>query len=169
MNVVPASTRSPSRRYWTWLLCWAVLTIVVASVVIAVLLGNSYLHRREAVMEDAIATFGLRAVQTRAFSPLWVRDLIGVNQYPNGWDTVVSISLDDSTTSDDDLANVAADLARFRDVQGLGLSYTKITDRGLTHLKHLSQLEYIDLSGTQVTDAGVTDLRLALPRLTIEK
>jgi len=147
----------------------ASLAIFIASVVIAVLLGNSYRQRREAVMEDAIATFGLRAVQMRPLSPRWVRDLIGVNQYPNGWDTVTAISLDDSTTSDDDLSDVAAGLERLPDVRGLGLANTRITDRGLMHLKHLSQLEYISLSGTQVTDAGVTDLKLALPLLTIAK
>lgn len=167
MNV-PAS-KSPLRRNWTRLLLLASLAIFVASVVVAVLLKNSYLRRREAIMEDAIATFGWRAVQAAEFSPRWARDLIGVNQYPNGWDTVIAISLDDSTTTDDDLADVAEGLKRLPDVRGLGLNNTMITDRGLTHLKHLSQLEYISLSGTRVTDAGITDLKLALPRLTIEK
>jgi Leucine-rich repeat (LRR) protein len=49
----------------------------------------------------------------------------------------------------------------------LTLAGTRVTDRGLAHLKRLTKLSSLNLSGTQVTDTGVKKLMQALPSLRI--
>ena len=44
---------------------------------------------------------------------------------------------------------------------------SRLTDKGLQHLKRLSQLQTLDVSGTKVTDAGTDDLQRALPKVKI--
>ena len=45
------------------------------------------------------------------------------------------------------------------------LSFTKVTDAGLVHLKGLTNLRSLDLGDTEVTDAGLVHLKgLANPR-----
>ena len=46
-------------------------------------------------------------------------------------------------------------------------AFTQVTDRGLVHLKELTNLSHIDFSFTGVTDAGAKELKLALPNVTI--
>src|SRR5438876_851517 len=48
-------------------------------------------------------------------------------------------------------------------VIAVNLTGTKVTDTGLTELKHLKQLTYLYLGITKVTDDGVADLQKALP------
>jgi hypothetical protein len=166
----PATAVTRERhRFAIRLLLWALLAAVGISGAIFVFLGVTQLNHRKRIMADAFATFGWRAVQREGHYPLWARSLIGADRIPNGWETVTVISFDDSDVSDDDLANVAANLQRFPDVRALGLDNTKITDDGLEHLKQLSNLKIITLSGTQVTDTGVAKLQRALPRLVIHK
>src|SRR5262249_5794593 len=43
-------------------------------------------------------------------------------------------------------------------LRGLVLSNTKITDKGLKHLKNLADLQTLLLSNTKVTDTGLRDL-----------
>jgi hypothetical protein len=157
------------RRFSFRLLLWALLAAVVISGAVFAFLGITQLNHRKRIMADALASFGWRAVQTEVHYPLWARSLIGADRIPNGWGTVTVISFDDSDVSDDDLANIAANLQRFPDVRALGLDNTKITDDGLEHVKRLSNLKIITLSGTQVTDMGVADLQRALPGLVIHK
>jgi hypothetical protein len=40
----------------------------------------------------------------------------------------------------------------------LHLEKTKITDKGLVHIKGLVNLEYLNLYGTEITDAGLANL-----------
>ena len=54
-------------------------------------------------------------------------------------------------------------------LNALGLSYTKITDAGLVHLKGLTKLETLDLFNTKITDAGVKSLKEALPDCRISR
>ena len=52
-------------------------------------------------------------------------------------------------------------------VMGVDLSYTKVTDAGLEHLKGLTNLLSLNLKRTKVTDTGVKKLQHALPRCEI--
>ncbi len=56
-----------------------------------------------------------------------------------------------------------------RPVIELRLSYTKITDAGLVHLKGLTNLKTLWLFSTKVTDAGVKKLQAALPKCKISR
>jgi len=49
-------------------------------------------------------------------------------------------------------------------LERLSLANSAVTDKGLIHLRHLSQLRELDLAGTHITDEGLAHLR-ALPRL----
>ena len=47
------------------------------------------------------------------------------------------------------------------------LDGTKVTDKGLSHLRELKQLQFLSLFETRVTDAGVAALQKSLPRASI--
>ena len=44
-------------------------------------------------------------------------------------------------------------------LQSLNLTYTKVTDAGLAHLKGLTRLQSLQFEATQVTDAGLKHLK----------
>jgi len=44
-------------------------------------------------------------------------------------------------------------------LESLYLAFTKVSDKGLLHLRALTSLELLDLSGTNVTDAGLEHLK----------
>jgi len=48
-------------------------------------------------------------------------------------------------------------------LEGLDISFTKVTDAGLEHLMGLTQLQKLTLSGTAVTETGVKRLVQTLP------
>src|SRR3954469_25285428 len=52
-------------------------------------------------------------------------------------------------------------------VVGVGLSYTRITDAGLAHLKGLTTLESLDLTATRISDAGVKEFHRLMPKVKI--
>ena len=52
-------------------------------------------------------------------------------------------------------------------LEDLELSDTQVTDAGLTHLKGLSRLTYLNLKGTKVTIQGIKELQEALPNCDI--
>jgi hypothetical protein len=54
-------------------------------------------------------------------------------------------------------------------LQSLDLSYTRITDAGLEHLRGLTNLALLNLRDTQVTDGGVKKLEEALPNCKINR
>ncbi len=54
-------------------------------------------------------------------------------------------------------------------VFGLDLTYTKLTDAGLAHLKGLTKLEELWLKFTKVTEADVKSFPQALPSCSIER
>ncbi len=61
--------------------------------------------------------------------------------------------------TDADLGELRKHLEKLPNLQGLDLSYTKITDAGLDHLKGLTSLERLYLRDTKVTDAGLERLQ----------
>ena len=50
-------------------------------------------------------------------------------------------------------------------LKGLSLAGCSITDRGLTHLEGLLELEYLSVRRTGVTDEGLAALKRNLPKL----
>lgn len=52
-------------------------------------------------------------------------------------------------------------------IRDLALENAAITDAGLTHLKALSYLENLNLKGTKITDAGNQDFQKALPKVKV--
>ena len=57
----------------------------------------------------------------------------------------------------------AKQLAALPDIKWLVLMDTHITDRGLSHLMNLKQLERLDLEGSSVTASGVAKFNAASP------
>ena len=57
-----------------------------------------------------------------------------------------------------DKLSFAFALAGLKQLQGLSLIYTRVTDGGLKHLAGLKRLQDLYLIGTQVTDAGLKHL-----------
>jgi hypothetical protein len=49
-------------------------------------------------------------------------------------------------------------------LEALVLCETRVTDRGLQHLRHLRALNAVFLENTGVTDEGVGSLKASLPR-----
>ena len=62
----------------------------------------------------------------------------------------------------------AKPLSQMSTLQSLGLVHCEFTDRGLSELKPLQQLKYLNLQGTKVTAAGVADFQKALPECRID-
>ena len=54
------------------------------------------------------------------------------------------------------------------ELNSLMLAGTQVTDKGLVHLKGLTNLKSLNLMNTQVTHAGVADLQKALPKCKID-
>ncbi|WP_159475419.1 c-type cytochrome domain-containing protein [Dyadobacter sp. 3J3] len=50
------------------------------------------------------------------------------------------------------------EIGKLKNLNKLHLEYTAVTDEGLTSLKDLQYLEYINLVGTKITDAGLKNL-----------
>lgn len=69
---------------------------------------------------------------------------------------VSAVLLASSQVTDADLAMVLDNLVTLR---SLSLNCTHITDKGLEHLKGLSQLTYLDLACLNMTDAGLKNLQ----------
>jgi serine/threonine protein kinase/Leucine-rich repeat (LRR) protein len=81
---------------------------------------------------------------------------------------MLSVNLGRTQVTDDGLAIVG----EWRRLQvGLILTQTAITDKGLSHLKNLSELRQLDLSETKITDAGLPHLQnlKALQTLDVRK
>jgi internalin A len=58
---------------------------------------------------------------------------------------------------------------RLTKLSDLDLSFTEITDAGLTHLTALTKLSSVELDGTGVTETGRKALEEALPRLSLNR
>jgi internalin A len=58
-------------------------------------------------------------------------------------------------------------LARLKRLQNLDLTGTKVTDAGLKRLAKLKELQKLDLTWTKVTDQGVENLKKAMPGLEV--
>ena len=65
---------------------------------------------------------------------------------------------------DDKALEYVSNLPQLRE---LHLTSKGITDGGLTHLEHMSQLEMLSLCETQVTEQGVRTIQKALPNCRI--
>ena len=72
---------------------------------------------------------------------------------------VVSVNLGGASYPANSDDGVHVYLQGLRNLQTLGLSRTKVTDKGLVHLQGLTKLEKLGLSGTRVTDAGLVHLK----------
>ena len=62
---------------------------------------------------------------------------------------------------------MAERLGALPELRVLLMSYTGISDEGLTHLRTLKRLETLDIRKTRVTAAGVKQLQEAIPDCTI--
>jgi hypothetical protein len=49
----------------------------------------------------------------------------------------------------------------------LSLANTDVTDKGLVHIKGLTNLTVLRLQQTKITDAGIAELKKALPKCSI--
>ena len=64
---------------------------------------------------------------------------------------VTGLHMQDSRVTDDGLMH----LAKVNNIGHIVLRNTAVTDRGLQYLKHMDKLRYLDLTGTRVTDEGI--------------
>src|SRR5205823_4995474 len=65
----------------------------------------------------------------------------------------------DREKGDKELERIVPSLKRLRNVTGLHLYDTKVTDSGLAYLKGIDNIEHINLSRTSITDAGLVHLK----------
>jgi hypothetical protein len=122
------------------------LLLAVAVVCAANLCGVCYRGPRHQAIAS-LEAFGLEIDYVN--DGVWELDFSGCATKPN----------------DDDLAN----LEPLEELVRLDLSGAPITDAGLTHLKGLKKVHWINLKDTNVTDKGMADLRRALPKAAIDK
>ena len=141
-------------------------SLLIAVAVIAVLIWipvKRATEQRDAV--NAILRLGgivrydfESAGSTEPSAPVWLRRLIGEDYFRR----VDSVNLNDLPVTDDELALLrllpALEKVEIR-------SCAKVSDKGLIHLRELSNLRRLDLQGTQITDDGLKYLT-ALPALT---
>ena len=59
------------------------------------------------------------------------------------------------------------EVAKLQQLEGLGLTGTKISDEGLKEVAKLQKLEWINLMDTNVTKEGWAELHKALPNCDI--
>lgn len=78
---------------------------------------------------------------------------------------ITGLHLHDTQLTDSGLAH----LKGLDNILIMNLSKTKITDAGLANLNGMVHLHHLILTGTQVTDEGIRTLKVALPKLTVEK
>jgi hypothetical protein len=83
-------------------------------------------------------------------TPPWLRRLLGDDFFCE----VVTVVCDETEFGD----NEAGHLRPLRNLEGLWLSDTPITDKGLAHLEGMTTLERLALGKTAVTDVGLAHL-----------
>ena len=87
--------------------------------------------------------------------PQWLRVCIGDDYFMR----VTTVMLWDPETTDEDLEI----LRSLHQVKRVYLDGTQVTDAGLVHLQHFTDLEYLSLRETPVTEEAKERLRKRLP------
>jgi len=117
--------------------------------------GWSYLRHAQENMGREIRVFGVRrsAYETLKYWGMEVGEPVTREEH---WkpELVRYVSFSGKQASDADLDG----LARFRNLEGLGLRDEPVTDARLKRLAVLRGLRSLDLTGTGVTDAGLKEL-----------
>jgi Leucine-rich repeat (LRR) protein len=121
----------------------------------------SYCRRQIGAFDAAVAPF-------RPFS---VGPIVGTGDDMGvifgGVHALTTLDLRDSELDDVSLFALQESLEGLPNLQTLNLSGTKITDVGLTALKHLRSLRDLGLHRTHVSDEGVNGLRKSIPHCKI--
>ncbi len=152
----------PISRPWRRFLRFSVRELIVIVLVIGGWLG--WIVRSARVQREAVAAIkaagGLPVYEwenivrdgepsREPWAPRWLTDLLGVDYFGHIKETL--------------LADVATDaqvalVAQFDRLERLSLEETRVSDRGLAHLKRLTKLSTLNLRSTQVNDAGLAQL-----------
>lgn len=83
----------------------------------------------------------------------------GPEMGPLGGDEGIrDVRLDGTKTNDEDLLRLRPHLESLPGLQGLLLTNTQVTDKGLAYLESLPRLRFLRLDETQVTDKGLAHL-----------
>lgn len=136
---------------------------LIVRTIIAVWLGwwtHKARQQREAVealeKADALVTHDYNLPWTGEMRnrPLWPQWLLDEVGI-NYFADVKMITLSYTKVTDTDLEH----LRSLVDLQTLNLHHTKVTDAGLKHLQGLTALQLLALNNTNVTDAGLKDLQ----------
>lgn len=93
--------------------------------------------------------------------PIWLRKLLGDDFFSRTHSLCVATDATDARLEDM--------VTRLTLVTDLRLTNKHVTDKGIEHLKGLSQLQVLSLDNTQVTDKGVSELQQALPKCEIRR
>jgi len=109
-------------------------------------------YHREREIVQKIQGWG-GLVGTTTGGPEWLRQLVG-DEPMKVFDRVANVDLHDSSIDDADLTH----LKGLTNIQFLNLAHTDVTDSGLAHLSGMTKLERLSIRGTQVSDAGLAHL-----------
>ena len=159
MNKTENISANPSRAIWFWGVGFLTLLILVTA--IAIPLGQNYRAIKHVESLGGVEGFR-RVVATEPNFMLkalpeswqeWLRNSLG--EGIQTFETVVSITLINSSINDDDLRY----LKRFTNPYYLSISNTKITDAGLIQLKGFTKLNVLCIYNSQITDDGLIHLK----------
>ena len=152
-------------RAMKWRFQFRLRTLLIGITVIAVGLGVCLrmwvvpAQRQRAMVRSVEAIGGRCAYLGR--SPLNPSDY---------FDKVFNVTFTDSLATDDDIDKLFQRHQNdFGQLESFFFIGTPVTDKSLAHLGELKQLKGIGLLETKVTDAGVAELQKALPGCTITR
>jgi Leucine rich repeat len=149
----------PWRRYLRFSLRGLIVVVLVVGAEMGWLVRSSGIQReavaaieqaggRAAYNWERVGQHGGTYGEPRA--PRWLTDLIGVDYFGH----ITKVWLGKSGTN----AQIAL-VARLDRVERLDLSFTRVSDAGLVHLKRMTNLSKLHLWGTEITDAGLVHLK----------
>jgi len=129
-------------------ICWYSLAVVVLCVVGLLAYGSWRAEKQQAAIAVIERLGG--TVEFEPGGPDWLRRWVG-DERMKGFDRVGVVFR--SEVSDRDLKPLS-DISKLK-----ALKFWQITDKGLRHLRGLTDLESLALNNTQITDKGLRHLR----------
>jgi hypothetical protein len=156
------STSEPQRRKRRWYQ-FSLRTLLILTALIAVAaasLGTRIERKRkERESVEAIRKFGsvlYESYQMEPAGPAWLRFLLGDNFFSE----VVSVALENWPDDARELGDAEmSNLKRFTYLRDLNIRDCKVTAAGMTQVKELSHLVWIDFQGSNINDAELANLK----------
>jgi hypothetical protein len=149
----PAATKTKP-RWFQYRLRTLLVVMTLWAIACSWYAGKVLRVRRQREAAAAIEELGGRMHWTQPSGPAWLRNLLGDACFRTADD--VDLASIRAPVSDAALAQVAEG---FPKIEVFDLSWARVTDVGLKHLKALSRLRILRLFGCNITDAALENLR----------